>query len=94
MYSTKNKLNNVIKLGKDGNQICDNACIVYKINCKDCNASYVGQTGRRLNVRIKEHAKRYTMKDENSSLYTHTKDNDHNIDLTNVKILDIEANRG
>ena len=34
------------------------------------------------------------MKDENSSLYTHTKDKDYNIDLTNVKILDIEANRG
>ena len=54
----------------------------------------MGQTGRRLNVRIKDHAKKYTMKDENSSLYTHTKDMDHNIDLTNVKILDIEANRG
>ena len=49
---------------------------------------------RRLNVRIKEHAKKYTMKDENSSLYTHTKENDHTIDLTSVKILDIEANRG
>ena len=34
------------------------------------------------------------MRDENSSLYTHTKDKGHNIDITNVKILDIEANRG
>ena len=57
IYSTKNKLNNIIKLGKDKNQICDNVSVGYKNNCKDCNASYVGQTGRRLNVRIKEHAK-------------------------------------
>ena len=34
------------------------------------------------------------MKGKNSSLYINTKDKDHNIDLTNVKILDIEANRG
>ena len=92
VYSTKNKLNNIIKLSKDNNQICDNGSVVYKINCKD--ASYVGQTGRRLNVRIKEHAKKYTMKDDNSSLYAHTKDNDHSIDFSKVKILDIEPNRG
>ena len=56
--------------------------MVYKINCKDCDASYVGQRGRRLYVRIKEHNKKYTMKDENSSLYLHTKENNHTIDIS------------
>ena len=83
VYSTKNKLNNIIKLGKDKTKTRYNVHVVYKINCKDCNASYVGQTGRRLNVRIKEHTKEYNMQDENSSLYIHTIDNNHRIDLSN-----------
>ena len=29
--------------------------VVYKIDCKNCNASCVGQTGRKLNTRIKEY---------------------------------------
>jgi len=30
-------------------------CVVYKIECKDCETSYVGQTKRRLTTRIREH---------------------------------------
>ena len=59
VYNTKNKLNNIIKLGKDKTKTCDNVNVVYKINCKDCNATYVGQIGRRLNVRINEHTKKF-----------------------------------
>jgi len=29
--------------------------VVYKLQIKDCEASYVGQTGRKLRTRIKEH---------------------------------------
>ena len=94
VYSTKNKLNNIIKLGKDKTKTCDNVNVVCKIKCKDCSASYVGQTGRRLNVRIKEHAKKYDMQDDNSSLYIHKIDNNHTINFSNIKILDTESNRG
>ena len=94
VYSAKNKLNNVIKLSKDKNDKCNNANVVYKINCNDCNASYVGQTSRRVNVRIKEYIKKYTDKDTNSVLFAHTKDNNHLIDLKNIKILDSEIHNG
>ena len=57
VFSTINKLNSIIILGKDKNVKYNNANLVYKINCNNCNASYVGQTSRRLNVRIKEHKK-------------------------------------
>ena len=69
----KNKLNNIIKLVKDKTKTCDNVNVVYKINCKDCNASYVGQTGRRLNVRIKEHTKNIICKFKFISIYTHNR---------------------
>ena len=35
IYSTKNKLNKIIKLGKDKTRIYDNVNVVYKINCKE-----------------------------------------------------------
>ena len=62
VYSARNKLNNIIKLGKDKNDKSNNSNVVYKINCNDCNASYVGQTSRRVNVRIKEHIKNTPIK--------------------------------
>ena len=89
-----NKLNNIIKLGKDKNDKFNNANLVYKIKCNDCNASYVGQTSRRVNVRIKEHIKKYPEKDTNSGLFAHTKDNNHLIDFKNIKILDSEIHNG
>ena len=92
--SAKNKLNNIIKLGNDKNEKCNNANVVYQIKCKDCNASYVGQTSSRLNVRTNEHAKKYSNKDENSGLFLHTKENNHSIDFNNIKILDTELNNG
>ena len=94
VYNAKNKLNNIIKLGKDKNEKFNNANVVYKINYNDCNASYVGQTSRRVNVRIKEHIKKYTDKDTNSGLFTHTMDNNHLIDFKNIKILDSEIHNG
>ena len=93
VFSTINKLNSIIILGKDKNVKYNNANGVYKINCNNCNASYVGQTSRRLNVRINEHKKKYCDRDQNLSLFTHTKDNNHTINFHNIKILDIENNR-
>ena len=29
--------------------------IVYKIKCRDCQASYIGETGRNLSTRLTEH---------------------------------------
>jgi len=57
-YIGLNKLNTFIRAQKDKllSLLHSNIkLIVYKINCKNCDASYVGQTGRILKTRIKKH---------------------------------------
>ncbi|EYC11702.1 hypothetical protein Y032_0050g2055 [Ancylostoma ceylanicum] len=39
--------------GKEGD--CAKVGVIYQLECLDCNALYIGETGRALNVRIKEH---------------------------------------
>jgi len=53
-YYSINKLGNIIRPHKDRLPMQHHKNVVYKIFCKNCDASYVGQTGRKL-TRIKEH---------------------------------------
>ena len=32
--------------------------LIYRVPCKNCSSSYVGETGRKFGLRIKEHKKR------------------------------------
>lgn len=54
-FTVKNNLNDLIKLHKDPLPKMNHANVIYKISCKDCDASYVGQMGRRLATRLKKH---------------------------------------
>ncbi|KYN43063.1 hypothetical protein ALC56_02502, partial [Trachymyrmex septentrionalis] len=49
-----NKLNRFIKVHKNLPQM-EKKNIIYKIECKDCNASYVGQIHKNLKIKIKQH---------------------------------------
>lgn len=46
---------NLIIKGKDKNIKSESTNTVYKINCKNCSASYVGQSKRIVGVRINKH---------------------------------------
>jgi len=56
--------------------------------CKDCDCVYIGQTSRALKTRVKEHTKAIATLDENSLLAKHHMRYNHQIDLTNVEIVD------
>ena len=92
-FFSLNKLNNIIKTHKDKLSHTSHSNIVYKINCNDCNASYVGQTGRQLNTRIKEHRNHINRNTSTKSVITEHKINfQHEFDWDNIEILDHEPN--
>jgi len=50
-----NVLNTFIKTEKDRLKKEEHGEVIYEINCLDCETSYVEQTKRKLNTRIKEY---------------------------------------
>ena len=55
---TLRKLKTVLPSLKPPVDKCIRSGLVYEITCSGCNASYVGQTGRHLLNRFREHASR------------------------------------
>ena len=52
--------------------------LVYQISCRDCNAVYVGETGRSVRTRKREHADAVrTFNTKKSALSQHVMDFDH-----------------
>ena len=46
--------------------------VIYKINCKDCDKVYIGQTSRALRSRTREHKRAIFTGDRNSLLTQHS----------------------
>lgn len=66
---------------------------IYRIDCKDCNGTYIGQSQQYLKKRLYAHE--YSVKTKNAyatALAQHNLETGHNFDFTNVKILDTETN--
>ncbi|KYQ53378.1 hypothetical protein ALC60_00005, partial [Trachymyrmex zeteki] len=49
------KLNKIIIIGKNHLEKMHRSQLIYKINCLDCETTYVGQTKKQLQTRIKKH---------------------------------------
>ena len=70
--------------------------LVYQISCRDCDAIYIGETGRSVKTRKREHVSAVRNFDlEKSALCQHVVKHDHVIDWENVENLKSEphANR-
>jgi len=90
-YFVPNILNKIIRKGKDKiDPKSQNDC-VYKINCLNCDMSYVGQTKRQLGTRVKEHMSDIKKKNGVLSVVSnHKLENNHEMKWSEVAILDIE----
>jgi len=61
--------------------------VVYQIPCGDCDKSYIGQTGRQLGERLKEH-KSTAPSRKPSAVAEHKSEAHHDIDWDSTKVLD------
>jgi len=92
-FSCLNKLNKFIKVHKDMLSTTTRSNVVYKIECSNCDASYVGQTKRLLKDRICEHRNHIKRNSSQISVITnHRKNFNHDFDWNNVRVLDEETN--
>lgn len=85
-------LSSVIKRGKDVLSPCDQTNVVYKISCRNCPASYVGQTKRCLGTRIAEHRRASTKPQLDTPIFKHILETDHSFNFEKPEVLDIEVN--
>ncbi|KYN15231.1 hypothetical protein ALC57_12529, partial [Trachymyrmex cornetzi] len=90
-YKGINNLKGFIKGHKDFRSKFSHTDVVYKIECQDCDASYVGQTGRCLKTRINEHRNHINWNTTQHSVITeHRISHQHEFDWENIKIIDKE----
>lgn len=64
--------------------------VIYSIPCKDCNGLYVGQTGQKLEKRIKQHKldmKTKHMKSNSTGAVQHSIDTGHTFDFDHTDVL-------
>ena len=57
---------------------------IYKIPCNVCDKFYIGETGRTLKERVKEHKSYITKADSTKSVFNHMSSFDHNINFNNA----------
>jgi len=93
-YRCLNKLNKFIKTHKDREpRSSNNNKVIYKISCKNCDVTYVGQTKRQLKTRLKEHKNNIRLDHSKHSVVSeHIINFNHNFNWENVQILDHEHN--
>ena len=79
------KLRELLVKPKDKSEDMEKADVVYKIQCKDCDSNYVGETSRLLKTRVKEHQR------PSSPVCEHAQTTGHQIDYQKPKVLDRES---
>ena len=85
VFTYKNKLKN--KLCNNKPKINDTKSGVYYIPCDDCDKIYLGETGRDLKRRLKEHRRDIVYQKPESGVATHVRKQGHVFNFKNAKII-------
>ena len=82
-----NTVGSKVSFSKDRVEKDDKNSVVYKVPCRDCSSSYIGETGRELKVRIREHISNVRNNISNSQIAQHTHEHNHTMNWNNTSIL-------
>ena len=83
-------LRQILVKPKDPTPITSRKGVVYSIPCADCNKCYIGQSGRSLSCRMKEHRRAVVSGDTNASaIAEHAWTNHHGVNWEEAKVLDV-----
>ena len=87
-----NTVRSMVSHPKDRVPLLNKSGVVYKVECGGCNASYVGETKRRLESRLAEHRKAVQRGEVNASaLAEHVWNAGHQVDWDSMKVLDASS---
>ena len=75
----------LIKNSPDFND--NKTCGVYSVPCKVCSKKYIGQTGKSLDERLKQHKYSVRTASNSSALFVHVQEFNHNINWKEAKML-------
>ena len=71
----------------NSNSVSNSKAGIYKINCLDCPCSYIGETGRDLPTRIKEHKNNIRDLKNDNGIASHFHSSNHRIDFVNANLI-------
>lgn len=88
-FKPQSKISNILFNAKDQKSKFDQSG-VYKLICSECDAFYIGQTGRSFAARYKEHLRSYTNKKMDSTFAAHCTNEKHQFPyMSDMKILHV-----
>ena len=91
-YNNKSNLRGIYTQLKTKIPMELNSGVVYKINCEDCDGTYIGQTKNYLRDRINTHKRSIAKGSNETALSQHANSTGHKFNFQTVKILEHEKN--
>ena len=86
-HKPRNTLHGTLTRVKDKDRREDQAGVVYNIKCSNCDAHYVGETGKKLATRLLEHQRAVNRKDQSSAIYRHGTEQQHEMDWQGAEVV-------
>ena len=77
---------NVCQL-KDNRTALETKNAIYKINYKNCDLVYIGESSKVVGDRVKEHSSNVWRRYQGSLIYKHSNETGHEFDFDNPKVL-------
>ena len=66
--------------------------VVYEVPCNDCDHVYIGETGRTLEKRLKEHRSAVKKNDRKNGIGVHAWDTGHQVKWESASVKEVETN--